>query len=78
MKKNRYHKSGIGVTLTKVPEQFERCVHKPNHLTERAHLNRKAAPVPVCGLREPDPRPVHPARLPGPGVARGLSEVRGV
>lgn len=32
----------------------------------------------VCGLRESDPRPVHPARLPGPGVARRLPEVRRV
>lgn len=30
------------------------------------------------GLREPDPRPVHPAGLPGPGVARRVPEMRGV
>lgn len=40
--------------------------------------SREAAGVSVRGLREPDPRPVHPACVPGPGVARCLSEVRRV
>lgn len=37
--------------------------------------SREAAGVSVRGLREPDPRPVHPAGLPGPGVARRLSQM---
>lgn len=32
----------------------------------------------VCGLWESDPRPVHPAGRPGPGVACCVSEVLGM
>lgn len=37
--------------------------------------SREADGVSVRGLWEPDPRPVHPAGLPRPGVARSLSQM---
>lgn len=39
---------------------------------------REAGHRHVRGLREPDPRPLHPARVPRPGVARRLPQVRRV
>lgn len=40
-----------------------------------SYASREAAGVSVRGLREPDPRPVHPSGLARPGMARRLSEM---